>query len=1332
MKKFCAFLLIAMLTVMGVSAKGELSNAVKLNVTPQAVTTAKAVKTPVKKLSRALKHQSSKALNPQKALKKVPAKAVNLDEWTSIGKAQYSDDIIYGIWGFSKSTLIGPYAVDAYQNKADANKYLLLNVYPQSVLDEYAEEYYTEYTLVDGEQTNVILTVDPATKQVTADYNATLNDPDNGDMTITAEKPGTYDGSTITFPDEAFTVTFTEDDPRWPHDPSKEFTIVMPVEIGAGGTTPDDPNTGIDLTQWEAIGESEYSDGIFFAANGFADDDRYVLPTVKVATYRNKENGNKFLLADIYPESVLDRAKGLNGNQFQFADGKKSNLTLTVNPTTLAVAAEYDMTLEEIEDGLIILSQKKDGVYNDGTVTFAPGDFSIKFMGSNKNSGQITIALPEGTELVGGTTPDDPVDPGTGDLDLEKDWNLLGDGQYQDGALTSLFEESANPYTVAVYQSKTDENKYLFYDIFPAEYLDQFGGYVSSVEGKASYAIYTVNASNQVSAEYVSNVAYYGMYLIEIKQDANGSFIKDNFVFDAGALIASYYGYSFACNKTIASLPGAGDPDAIDLSDWNELGTGKYIDGFLYAGGEAYDVPVYQSKSNPNKYLFYNIYPADYLADGMAYEQIDNKASYVVYTVGTDNSVTAEYVLNVYEPDEEESNIHVVQFEPGTFLGGNFKFEAEAFGVYLTDTYAYYSLAFTASLPGAKDYAFNVVSGSNLVSADNKMIFGVYTGSDVTTVKLGLDIYSIPSVKDDEDLAAIIAEGQDIEPNQPGYVYNFDFAGEQYEEGYYNFTFIGLNADNEIVGLTELFFYKQDAFVEDEWVSLGEVDFTDDTVGALYSAFEDDKTPTYKVQLMENKANPSKFCLINPYANSPYAEYYKNNEGLNYYLKFTMLTANYGNIALQPTGLSFGYPDNWSIRSSGMGMLKDGHYNFPSSANIVIYDAKMESYPANKSRKFDIEVPNLLKVTVTAGQKPVEGAVVMYDDFSEEGVTTDAQGVAYFPYPYGNDKKIVAYKDGYEMFEIPAAETRYAEVTAELVAAKATLTVIVSDEEGEPIADAWVYVLDKEVQTGENGQAVISDLDAPAVIGTEVDFRVYKDGYDPFEGKADFTETMDAYAMATLKPAVAKLTVIVTDEEGEPVADAWVTFQGQEVQTGENGQVVIENINALEVLGKSISFTVYKDGYEPADAEADFTETIEAYSIVTLKAAVATLNVSAIDVKNETPIAGATVTVLDKEYTTDENGKAVIELNALDVLGKKVEVSVKHDHYATFVGEADFTEGIEAWVFAEMTESSSSIDTILRDVENGTIVVFDLNGRRVRRPAAGNVYIINGMKVLVK
>lgn len=400
------------------------------------------------------------------------------------------------------------------------------------------------------------------------------------------------------------------------------------------------------------------------------------------------------------------------------------------------------------------------------------------------------------------------------------------------------------------------------------------------------------------------------------------------------------------------------------------------------------------------------------------------------------------------------------------------------------------------------------------------------------------------------------------------------------------------------------------------------------------------------------------------------------------------------------------------------------------------YD-EFDSYEANAMATLTAEDPANkvtlnVKVVDEAGA-PVEGVSIWVDAApfeNEPTATTDENGEASITsLKDANGKKVnvTVYKDGYQDYEGEADFTteNVATIDVTLKAELASLSLKVMCNE-DPVEGATVTFMEQTYTTDENGDVKINNISAPEVIGKMVPYTVAMDGYETYEGEADFTEMMEAMAFAEL---TGKASLTITVKAGDAIVEgAMVTFLDNDYTSDASGEVKITGINTVKVKGQKVAFTAYKDGYEVYTGEADFTASINATATAELVAAEATVSVKVMD--GEDPVAGATVTFDGKEYTTDENGEVKITgINAVDVIGKKVPVTVAKDGYETYEGEADFSETIDAYVTVEFVKSKDdSIGSI--NAVNAAAKVYDLQGRSIKNMQKGQLYIVNGKKIL--
>ena len=250
------------------------------------------------------------------------------------------------------------------------------------------------------------------------------------------------------------------------------------------------------------------------------------------------------------------------------------------------------------------------------------------------------------------------------------------------------------------------------------------------------------------------------------------------------------------------------------------------------------------------------------------------------------------------------------------------------------------------------------------------------------------------------------------------------------------------------------------------------------------------------------------------------------------------------------------------------------------------------------------------------------------------------------------------------------------------------ITATITNKDNDPVEEAFVNAQNKSYITNDKGITTI--ILGEIAEDNIVKLSAYK-GYGYGEAQVDLTGKTEAAVAIVLEEPACTLKVSVCDAEGEPVEGATVYVNGTEEITPENGTVAF----TLEgVMGTKVAVSAYKD-YMFWEGEADFTESQEAWIIAELKEPACTLTVKAINADYE-PIAGAIVNVKGEEKETDETGTAVFTLEG--VMGTKVAVSAYKD-YMFWEGEADFTEGSEAWVFAELKNPDCTLSVKVVDAD---------------------------------
>lgn len=346
-------------------------------------------------------------------------------------------------------------------------------------------------------------------------------------------------------------------------------------------------------------------------------------------------------------------------------------------------------------------------------------------------------------------------------------------------------------------------------------------------------------------------------------------------------------------------------------------------------------------------------------------------------------------------------------------------------------------------------------------------------------------------------------------------------------------------------------------------------------------------------------------------------------------------------------------------------------------------------------------------------EEPVEGAYVYF--MGEEKVT-DANGQTVFTGTMWDGKNL-SYSVSYEYYftegvlNLDAIEN-YPVVYLSLPECTANFKVM--DTEGEPVADAFIWIGDAEAITDENGNASLTG----DWMGKSINYTVYKDGFEGVDGSMDFTEGMENTAVVYLEPVLCTVTFKVFGTDEEPAEGAWVYFNGEEKETNENGEAVFTGY----LFGQELSYEVDKD-YESAYGTVVW-ESYDPIIVVNLEAPVCTATVIVRDADGE-PVDGARVIIEGTDYQTGANGTVVVEGNWI---GQEIPVFASFGD-DTVEGTLNFTEGMDGYAVLILM-NTSGVDSI-EAAGNEGVVIYNLQGQRVKKATKG-VFIINGKKVIVK
>ena len=289
---------------------------------------------------------------------------------------------------------------------------------------------------------------------------------------------------------------------------------------------------------------------------------------------------------------------------------------------------------------------------------------------------------------------------------------------------------------------------------------------------------------------------------------------------------------------------------------------------------------------------------------------------------------------------------------------------------------------------------------------------------------------------------------------------------------------------------------------------------------------------------------------------------------------------------------------------------------------------------------------------------PLQGAVITVN---ETELTTDQNGDASVNLPDGDYPYTVS-KDGYgnESGSVTISGTNFTENVV-LTTTKYTLTFSVTDENSDPIEGATIEVNQTTLSTNAAGEVSID------LVNGDYPYSVTHPDYDIITGIASIAGT-DQTELITLPYVTYTITFIVKDENNDPVEDANVSIDGNNLITDQAGEV------SIDLSDDIYPYTVSKEGYE--DNTGDLTVSGQALTEeVELVEVKYTLYFDVTD-SNDDPVEDAIVNVNATAINTDANGDASIEL-----VNESYDYTVTKDGYDQVFGSvtisgADLTENV--------------------------------------------------------
>ena len=520
----------------------------------------------------------------------------------------------------------------------------------------------------------------------------------------------------------------------------------------------------------------------------------------------------------------------------------------------------------------------------------------------------------------------------------------------------------------------------------------------------------------------------------------------------------------------------------------------------------------------------------------------------------------------------------------------------------------------------------------------------------------------------------------------------------------------------------------------DGWETLGEADFYDAITVTPLSDWGVERA-VYKVEIQESQEQPGVYRLINIQANNPYVGEdmcsIADPDGDSYMIIDTtnpdmgpyMQVCNFN--LLSPTKeeeneciveqINFGsFEDGVIILPKesiciGLGASAQAYITWDDEGNIIIPEEYKESaFVTNED--LVIVLPG---ATYNPGDEPEPKL-----DYSFEMYQTDLCA--------DNDNKIiVGFEGGADI-----KSYKYFVAGGKCAASEGNLQVVA--ENGD-VVDAGIYSFNMN-QPGWISFFVVGLNEAGERVAGEVRYY-YAFGHNPEEwnsiGHVMFTD--DTFgAVYGLKDEIAPVKVEALESKTKPGLYRLVNPYANHVLADKNPDAIIcvtdhnhyldidasdaENVTigetpiGIDVLGDHITALSIENGslvnnkitfpvkglvvgiYGEQEYGNAYYANQNGRFAVELPC---TLKVHALDAEGN-PVDGAVVYAGETEGVTDANGDADVEL--FGVIGTKVYVTVSKD-YMFWEGEADFTEGSEAWVFAELKNPDCTLSVKVVDAD---------------------------------
>ncbi|WP_172973974.1 MSCRAMM family protein [Fundicoccus ignavus] len=332
----------------------------------------------------------------------------------------------------------------------------------------------------------------------------------------------------------------------------------------------------------------------------------------------------------------------------------------------------------------------------------------------------------------------------------------------------------------------------------------------------------------------------------------------------------------------------------------------------------------------------------------------------------------------------------------------------------------------------------------------------------------------------------------------------------------------------------------------------------------------------------------------------------------------------------------------------------------------------------------------------------VVGAVINID---AQQITTNEEGYASIELALGDyEYSLAALPEGYsgEASGLVTVGSEGTSTTIEITkeAQQGTVLFDVHDQNGVPVEAVTLTIEGQEVTTNSEGEVVTAELPVGtltyAVPGTDAYGETY--GEVTVSAGEQVTETV----LVNLVPDTGSVTFKVLDDAGAAVVGAVINIAEQQITTNEEGSA---SLTDLPVGDYYYTIASLPKGYTGA-AEGTVTVSTEAGEVVSIAVErapeVGTAAIKVVD-QNESAVVGAVILVGEQEYTTNEEGRAVIE--GLLVGDHTYQLTTLPDGYSIEEGASTGTVNVTT------SETASATITVTKapQVGSASIKVIDQN-----------------------